>query len=92
MTEELDENVPVTGSIFNIAIPWLAVLSCVIVWVVGIIVSLLTGGHDLNRTGSKLISPCCKRFVPLEIRELELRDLDTNHNQRKEHVWVVDRK
>lgn len=62
-------------SIFNIAFPWFSVISFVICCSVGVIVSHFTGGYDISRTGTKLISPVAHGLVPKEIRDVELQQL-----------------
>lgn len=62
-------------SIFNIAFPWFSLIGAMIVFIVGTIVSALTGGYDISKTGTKLISPVAHWLVPREIREMELQEI-----------------
>lgn len=70
-------------SVFNIAFPWFSVISVTTVLVVGVIVSKLTGGYDISKTGTKLISPVAHGLVPKDIRMVELKELKA-HRQPTE--------
>lgn len=60
-------------SIFNISFPWFGLIGSLIVISVGMVVSHCTGGYDISKTGTKLISPVAHCLVPREIREMELQ-------------------
>lgn len=68
-------------SVFNISFPWFSVIGAGVVIIVGSIVSHCTGGHDISKTGTKLISPVAHWLVPTEIREVELRTISTKPNE-----------
>lgn len=60
-------------SIFNISYPWFSVIGATTVVIIGTVVSACTGGYDISKTGTKLISPVAHWLVPKEIRDMELR-------------------
>lgn len=64
-------------SVFDISFPWFSVIGAGIAFLVGTIVSHFTGGYDISKTGTKLISPVAHWLVPKEIREMELREMPT---------------
>lgn len=65
-------------SVFNIAFPWFSVISVFCVFSIGMLVSKFTGGYDISKTGTKLISPVAHGLVPKDIRDVELKELKIN--------------
>ena len=72
MLEEPDQSHP----FFNIAIPWIAAIGFVVVWILGITISYFTRHSDPPKYKSTLVSKLCRRFVPTEILEVEMKILD----------------
>lgn len=79
-------------SVFNIAFPWFSVISVITVVSVGMLVSKLTGGYDISKTGTKLISPVAHGLVPRDIRVVELQELKahpmTTEQEEGETHWT----
>lgn len=54
--------------------------------IVGVIVSACTGGYDISRTGTKLISPVAHWLVPKEIRDMELNAVCNGNGKQDEEI------
>lgn len=65
----------------NIAVPWFAVIGLAGVWVVGIFISFITRHTDPPKYKSTLVSKLCRRFVPSEILEIEMKVLEEPENK-----------
>lgn len=57
-----------------------------LVLIVGVIVSACTGGYDISRTGTKLISPVAHWLVPKEIRDTELSAVCNGNGKQDEEI------
>lgn len=79
-------------SVFKIAFPWFAVIACLLVWLVAIPVSYFTGGEDLSKSGTKLLTPLVHSWIPKEIRDMELKQVQVNpklaEKQELEAHWT----
>lgn len=71
--DEIDMEKPF---VLNIATPWFAVMGFVMLWVLGVTISYLTRHSDPPKYRSTLVSRICRRFVPADILEIEMKVLD----------------
>lgn len=71
--DEIDTEHPFA---LNIATPWFAVMGFVMVWVLGVTISHLTRHSDPPKYKSTLVSRTCRRFVPTDILEVEMKVLE----------------
>lgn len=60
----------------NIAVPWFSVMGFAIVWLLGIVISHLTQHSDPPKYKSTLVSKLCRKYVPTEILEIEMKVLE----------------
>lgn len=59
-------------SIYRISFAWYGMLGACITFFVGVLVSWLTGGEDIKRVGSRLISPVVHFLLPPEAFQTEV--------------------
>ncbi|XP_055716531.1 sodium-coupled monocarboxylate transporter 2 [Phlebotomus papatasi] len=85
-------------ALHKISFVWYAVIGFLIVPLVGIPVSLLTGSNDIYKTGKRLISPVAHWILPEDMRTkdgpLNMENVITNiqGDQIKDTTWVWEGK
>lgn len=91
-----------TFSIYKIAFPWFSFIGALIVFIVAIPVSYMTGGEDLKRLGTRLIAPVCHWMLPKDVFKIDMKlhsipEIilssqdhygDTTNCEKKEWIWV----
>uniref|UniRef100_A0A7G3AU22 Putative sodium/solute symporter n=1 Tax=Lutzomyia longipalpis TaxID=7200 RepID=A0A7G3AU22_LUTLO len=81
-------------ALHKISFVWFAVFGFLMVPLVGIPISLLTGSNDVYKTGKRLISPVAHWLLPEDIRNkepplnTEIPIINKEGNQVKETTWV----
>lgn len=58
---------------YKIAFLWYSFLGAIIMWIVCLAVSHLTGGEDLKEFNVNLLAPIAQYFVPKKYRLIELQ-------------------
>lgn len=66
----------------NIAIPWFAVIGFVIVVLLGVVFSYLTRISHPPKYKSTLVSKMCRKYVPTEILEFEMKALSEEQENK----------
>ena len=59
-------------SIYKISFMWYGFMGAMMVYIVAIPVSYLTGGVDLDQFDTKLLAPIARSFLPKKMRHIEL--------------------
>lgn len=71
-----------TFALHKISFAWYPVIGAMIVWIVGIPVSYITGGQCLKKLEKRLISPISHFLLPRDMRlsaELPLQKVENNN-------------
>ena len=82
----VDVVVPHVFPLYRIAFPWFGVIGTLIVWILALPISFLTGSVKVKEMNNRLIAPIAQWLLPREVREAEQLQMtttvgNTNGNQ-----------